>query len=192
MKGSLGSTTGWILAIFWIVASLQRSGKLRYISVEFKFESLPLITNRISRCIIISNKPKWFSVSCGVISDAIGWEKQPNDPTILVERVNNTAQSLAWEFNKGRDEIIQNVKFFRRPIVAGSKAEQLASRLANTAFTVTPRFVQEYNATTPSTLILRNVNNKEEFFYSIRVSYVRNMISQPDFAHEVKVIVYGK
>lgn len=53
-------------------------------------------------------------------------------------------------------------------------------------------FLKEYDAKLPNTLVLRDVNNNKEYFYSIIVNYVRNNIVQIPLEDQVEVIVYGK
>lgn len=69
----------------------------------------------------------------------------------------------------------------------------LASRHSNNAFTFLNNvFLKEYDAKLPNTLVLRDVNNSKEYFYSIIVNYVRYNIVQIPLEDQVEVIVYGK
>ena len=119
------------------------------------------------------------------------WRKQPKKPTIVVEGVNNSDVNLEWDFSLDAGEIVQSIIFQRKK--SGSSVQTtLASRLANTAFTVFPQYLQEYGAHLPCTLLLRDVNKGEEYIYSVVVNYVKSMIVQSPFTDQIEVIVYGK
>lgn len=127
-----------------------------------------------------------------VISEAIGWSKQPTKPTILVEGINNTDQSLVWEFFLESNETVQNVLLQRKK--PGEKnPTTFASRLAGSLFTLLDgTYRKEYGTSFPNTLILRNVTNDEEFIYLIVVNYIKNNVAQPRKSDQVELIVYGE
>lgn len=127
-----------------------------------------------------------------VISEAIGWSKQPTKPTILVEGINNTDQSLVWEFFLESNETVQNVLLQRKK--PGEKnPTTFASRLAGSSFTLLDgTYRKEYDTSLPNTLILRNVTNDEEFTYLIVVNYIKNNVAQPRKSDQVELMVYGE
>ena len=127
-----------------------------------------------------------------VISEAIGWSKQPTKPTILIEGINSTDQSLVWEFFLESNETVQNVLFQRKK--PGEKnPTTFASRLAGSSFTLLDStYRKEYGTSLPNTLILRNVTNDKEFIYLIVVNYIKNNVAQPRKSDQVELIVYGE
>ena len=172
-----------VSATMLIFASLQLSGK----SVS-KFCPFG-ITVTADQMI-----PKWCIVSFWAILEAIRWDKQPKKPTILVEGVNNTGESLRleWTFLKEQSEFIERVTFQRRREDAGPTEDIAVSRVGG-AFTVFPNFISNYTASTPATLILRNpVTNDEEFIYSIVVLLLDNNNPVPSLNDKVQLIVFGK
>ena len=108
----------------------------------------------------------------------------------MVEGVNNTDVRLVWEFLLGPGETFVQV-IFQRQKPGAVITTTLASRLANSPFTIAPLHRHEYAATLPNTLLLRNVT-KNEYMYSIVVVYQRNSIIQPKFRDQVEVVLYGK
>ncbi|XP_073255636.1 uncharacterized protein [Porites lutea] len=123
-------------------------------------------------------------------SEAIGWSKQPTKPTILVEGINNTDQSLVWEFFLESNETVQNVLLQRKK--PGEKnPTTFASRLAGSSFTLLDgTYRKEYDTSLPNTLILKNVTNDEEFIYLIVVNYIKNNVAQPRKSDQVELIVF--
>ena len=138
--------------------------------------------------------PKWCIVSPWAILEAIRWDRQPEKPTILVEGVNNTGESLklVWTYVTEPSEFILRVKFQRRRDDA-DVAEDIASNFGGGPFTFFSKFISNYSASLPATLILRNpVTNDDEFIYSIVVSFFRNDRPEPSLSDQVQLIVFGK
>ena len=140
--------------------------------------------------------PKWCIVSPWAILEAIRWDRQPEKPTILVEGVNNTGESLklVWTFVTEPSEFIERVTFQRRRDNA-EPAEDIAISSRGGAFTVFSKFSSNYSASPPATLvlILRNpVTNDDEFIYAIVVSLSRNDLPSPSLTDKVQLIVFGK
>ena len=137
--------------------------------------------------------PKWCIVSPWAILEAITWDRQPEKPTILVEGVNNTGESqkLVWTYVTEASESIARVTFQRRRDDA-DVAEDIASNSRGGPFAVFSKFISNYSASLPATLILRNpVTNDDEFIYSIVVSFLRN--DRPErLSDQVQLIVFGK
>lgn len=106
--------------------------------------------------------------------------------------MNNTGQSLVWAFVPDGGGRVQSVPFRRQRDAADSPVD-LASNTNGGEFTVFPRFLSNYSASTPATLKLKNVVTKDaEFIYSIEVIYLKNVLLAPGFKDEVQVIVHGK
>ena len=138
--------------------------------------------------------PKWCIVSPWVILEAIRWVKQPEKPTILVEGVNNTGESLklVWTFVTEPSEFIERVAFQRRRDDA-DPPEDIAVNTEGGAFIVFAKFISNYSASVPATLILRNpATNDDEFIYSIVVLLSRNDRPEPSLTDKVQLIVFGK
>ena len=113
----------------------------------------------------------------------------------MVEGVNNTGESLklVWTFVKEPSESIERVTFQRRRDNADPAEEIAFSRPRGGAFTVFSKFISNYSASPPATLILRNpVTNDDEFIYSIVVSFSRNDRPEPSLSDQVQLIVFGK
>ncbi|CAH3104706.1 unnamed protein product [Porites lobata] len=126
------------------------------------------------------------------LSEAIRWDRQPEKPTILVEGVNNTGESLklVWTYVTEPSEFILRVTFQRRRDDA-DVAEDIASNFGGGPFTVFSKFISNYSASLPATLILRNpVTNDDEFIYSIVVSFLRNDRPEPILSDQVQLIVF--
>ena len=139
--------------------------------------------------------PKWCIVSPWAILEAIRWDRQPEKPTILVEGVNNTGESLklVWTFAaKKPSEVIERVTFQRRRDDA-DVAEDIAVNSRGRAFNFFSKFISNYSASLPATLILRNpVTNDDEFIYSIVVSISIIDRPFPSLTDKVQLIVFGK
>ena len=173
----------WVSATMLIFASLQLSGK----SVS-KF--CPFGITVIADQII----PKWCIVSFWAILEAIRWNKRPENPTILVEGVNNTLekQKLVWTYVTEPSEDIDRVTFQRQRDNA-DPAEDIAASSKKKAFNVFQKFISNYSASTPATLILRNpVTNDDEFIYSIVISLYKNDLPAQSLSDKVQLIVFGK
>ena len=135
--------------------------------------------------------PKWCIVSSWVILEAIRWDIQPEKPTILVEGVNNTGESLklVWTYVTEASEFIERVTFQRRRDNA-DPAEDIALNSRGGPFFVFSKFISNYSASLPATLTLRNpVTNDDEFIYSIVVSLSKNDRPAPSLTDKVQLIV---
>ena len=164
------------LLTFFMLVTVQRTGKLTNINL-FDFMILGIYHSDFLIYVIL---------------EGIGWRKQPNKPTILVEEVNNTDQSLVWEFFLERGETVQNV-LLQRKKPGERNPTTFASRLASSSFTfLDNKYREEYDTNPPNTLILRNVTNNKEFIYGIVVTYVKNNVAQTPERDEVEIIVYGE
>jgi len=91
----------------------------------------------------------------------------------------------------GASETFLHVDFERqRP--GELRATQIAWRTQSYAFTVLDQFANEYVARLPATLILRNVDNNEEYIYTIALSYLRPSNELFSLLDQVTVVVHGK
>ena len=112
----------------------------------------------------------------------------------MVEGVNNTGESLklVWTFVTESSEFIERVAFQRRRDNA-DPGEDIAVNREGRAFTVFSKFISNYSASPPATLILSNpATNDDEFIYSIVVSLSRNDRPEPSLTDKVQLIVFGK
>ena len=113
----------------------------------------------------------------------------------MVEGVNNTGESLklVWTFAaKKPSEVIERVKFQRRRDDA-DPPEDIAVNREGGAFTVFSKFISNYSASLPATLILRNpATNDDEFIYSIEVFLFDNNVPVQSLSDKVQLIVFGK
>lgn len=122
---------------------------------------------------------------------AISWTKQPERLVILVEGVNNTEKELSWLYRLD-GETVQNIQF-QRSKPGGGDLVTLASKLPNEGFTILEeKYKTEYRAELDNKLVLINVNNNEEFVYSIVVNYFGTDRVPRPFKDEVEVVVKGK
>jgi len=120
-----------------------------------------------------------------MISEAFQWTKQPVNPTIVVEGVNNTKVSLLWEYVLSQGESIASITVSRgRPDSA--ERETFAVQGSN-PLRVT-RFQNKYNVAPPLTVELLDLKNKEEYVYFIDV--VSSTGDTP--SSQVRIIVNGK
>ena len=113
----------------------------------------------------------------------------------MVEGVNNTQdkQKLVWTYVTVAFEEIERVTLQRRRDNADPAEDIAFSRSREGAFNVFSKFISNYSASPPATLILRNpVTNDDEFIYSIVVSLSKNNLPLPSLTDKVQLIVFGK
>ena len=122
---------------------------------------------------------------------SLTFSRRPDNPTIVVEGVNSTNVDLIWDILPGNNEVVHNLYLIRqRPGDVNQVA--IASRTSSTAFTLlSDSFANEYRANLPATLRLLNVDNTEEYVYTLQVNYdLGNRPRRMD--DRVTVIVRGK
>ena len=121
---------------------------------------------------------------------SLTFTRKPDKPTIVVEGVNSTNVDLIWDILLSGGEVVQNLFFIRqRPGDVNQVA--IASRRSSTSFTLLSHsFANEYRANLPATLRLLNVDNTEEYIYSLQVSYEQIVPQREE--DSVTVIVRGK
>ena len=122
---------------------------------------------------------------------SLTFSRRPNKPTIVVEGVNSTSVDLTWDILPSGGEVVQNLFFVRqRPGDVNQVA--IASRRSSTSFTLlSDSFANEYRANLPATLRLLNVDNTEEYVYTLQVNYDQNNVPRHN-EDSVTVIVRGK
>lgn len=108
-----------------------------------------------------------------------------------MEGVNNTEKELSWLYRLD-GETVQNIQF-QRSKPGGGDLVILASKLPDEGFTILEeKYKTEYRAELDNKLVLINVNNNEEFVYSIVVNYFGTDRVPRPFKDEVEVVVKGK
>ena len=122
--------------------------------------------------------------------EALTFSRRPDKPTIVVEGVNSTNADLVWEILPDSGEVVQNL-FLIRQRPGDVNQVQIAWRKYSSSFTLAEGFANEYRANLPATLRLLNVDNTEEYVYTLQVSYdLNNVPHRTD--DSVTVIVRGK
>ena len=126
-----------------------------------------------------------------LFSGSLTFTRRPDTPTIVVEGVNNTNVDLIWEILPSNGEVVQHL-FFTRQTLGDINQVAIASRRFSSSFTLlSESFVNEYRATLPATLTLLNVDNTEEYVYTLQVNFEQNNVPQRK-EDSVTVIVLGK
>ena len=124
--------------------------------------------------------------------EALTFSSRPDNPTIVVEGVNSTNVDLTWKISTTSGEVLDNL-FFKRQKSGDDNPVNIASRKSSTAFTLLNNsFETEYRASLPATLSLLNVDNTEEYIYSLEVSYDDSSNVAQEVVDKVTVIVRGK
>ena len=111
---------------------------------------------------------------------------------MVVEGVNSSRVVLKWSYKKASSETIRSVSFIRqRP---GKTVEtKIATRSRSGRFRLNKNeFKAQYKADSPSTLVLLDVNNSEEFSYILRVSYRTSAGVRKSISSKISVVVFGK
>ena len=123
--------------------------------------------------------------------EALTFTRRPDKPKIVVEGVNSTNVDLIWEILPGNGESVQNL-FLIRQRPGDVNLETIATRTSSGSFNFeTDSFADEYSTTLPATLRLLNVDNTEEYVYTLQVNY--NLNTRPTrMEDKVTVIVRGK
>ena len=123
---------------------------------------------------------------------SLTFSRRPNKPTIVVEGVNSTNVDLIWDILPGNNEVVQTLFILRQNLKPGDVSlVTIASRTFASSFTMSNSFANEYRANLSATLRLLNVDNTEEYVYTLQVSYDRNNVPQR-MEDRVTVIVFGK
>ena len=126
-----------------------------------------------------------------LFSDALVFTIKPDNPIIVVEGVNNRNVDLKWDILPGNNEVVDDLYLIRqRP--GDVNLETIATRTSAGTFNFeNDSFADEYRTTLPATLRLLNVDNTEEYVYTLQVNYDLN--NRPRrMEDKVTVIVRGK
>lgn len=108
----------------------------------------------------------------------------------MVEGVNNTNVDLQWEFVLDASESIEIITFERHKPEEVQRTP-IAHRLGNNAFTISSvELSNEYTALLPATLRLLNVDQDEEFVYTLKVSYTNGGFNL--VVSQVAIVIYGE
>ena len=122
---------------------------------------------------------------------SLTFSRRPDKPTIVVEGVNSTNVDLIWDILPGNNEEVHVLSLIRqRP--GDVNLVIIASRRFPISFTLSDRFVNEYRANLPATLRLLNVDNTEEYVYTLQVNYDDPNNVPRRMEDLVRVIVRGK
>lgn len=133
----------------------------------------------------------FFFFSLVLSSETLEFTKKPDNPTIVVEGVNSTDVYLIWDIRAGNNEVVDDL-FLLRQRPGNANQVIIASRTFSSSFTLaTESFANEYRATLPATLRLFNVDNSEEYTYTLQVGYDLNNVPKR-MEDQVTVIVRGK
>ena len=122
--------------------------------------------------------------------EALTFTRRPDKPTIVVEGVNSTNVNLIWDILPGNTEVVQNL-FLIRQRPGDVNQVQIAWRKYSSSFTLAEGFANEYRANLPATLRLLNVDNTEEYVYTLQVSYDLNNVPRRMVDSVTAVIVRG-
>ena len=127
-----------------------------------------------------------------LFSGSLTFTRRPDTPTIVVEGVNNTNVDLTWEIRPSGGEVVQSL-FFVRQNLGDINQVQIASRKSTSSFNLaTDSLANEYRANLPATLRLLNVDNTEEYVYTLQVNYDDSNNVPRRMDDKVTVIVRGK
>ena len=110
------------------------------------------------------------------------WTKEPTSPIIVVEGVNNTNVRLEWDYDAAFRRLIVNIKIVRK---GGGSDKEIARKSGEATINPTSLDLvdrnqdgREYEVVEPATLVLKDVNNNEEYEYIISVDYFSTSSSQ--------------
>ena len=123
---------------------------------------------------------------------SLTFTRKPDKPTIVVEGVNSTNVDLIWDILSSSGEVVNYLQLIRQRL-GDFNHVTIASRKFNTGFTLlSDSFANEYRANLPATLRLLNVDNTEEYTYSLQVRYDDFRNIPQEINDQVTVIVRGK
>ena len=123
---------------------------------------------------------------------SLTFTRKPDKPTIVVEGVNSTNVDLIWDILSSSGEVVNSLQLIRQRL-GDFNHVTIASRKFNTGFTLlSDSFANEYRANLPATLRLLNVDNTEEYTYSLQVRYDDFRNIPREINDQVTVIVRGK
>ena len=124
--------------------------------------------------------------------EALTFTRRPDKPTIVVEGVNSTNVDLIWEILPGSGEVVQNLFLIRQRSGDVNQVRVASGKYSSSFNLATDSFANEYRANLPATLRLLNVDNTEEYVYTLQVSYELSNNNVERDEDSVTVIVHGK
>ena len=103
------------------------------------------------------------------------WTKEPTSPIIVVEGVNNANVRLEWDYDAAIRPSIVTVNIERKrdgtEKTIAVKGGQSSARPSSLLLKNRNQDGSEYEVLDPATLVLKEVNNDEEYEYVISVDY---------------------
>ena len=113
---------------------------------------------------------------------------------MVVEGVNSSRVVLNWKYKKLIKERILSVSYFRQLPGKGSSTRLAVwtSGDSNGSTYSKPEFKTRYKAKLPSTLVLWDVKNSEEYRYTFRISYNSSLGIKKMTNSKIFVDVFGK
>ena len=127
-------------------------------------------------------------------SEPLTITKNPQNPTVVVEGVNSSRVVLTWKYKKLMKERILSVAYFRQ-LPGKGRSTRLAvwASGGNNGFSYSkPEFKTRYKAKLPSTLVLWDVKNSEEYRYTFRITYNSSLGIKKMANSKIFVEVFGK
>ncbi|XP_044180167.1 leucine-rich repeats and immunoglobulin-like domains protein 2 isoform X1 [Acropora millepora] len=130
-------------------------------------------TTSVPSCIFLAIVVTLASLESSVAQ--FPWTKEPSSPIIVVEGVNNTDVRLEWDYDAAFRRLIVNIKIVRK---GGGSEKQIARKSGEATINPTSLDLvnrnqdgREYEVVEPATLVLKDVNDNEEYEYVISVDY---------------------
>ena len=103
------------------------------------------------------------------------WTKEPSSPMVVVEGVNNTNVRLEWDYDAAIRPSILTINIERKrdgtEKTIAIKGGQSSARPSSLLLKDRNQDGSEYEVLDPATLVLKEVNNDEEYEYVISVDY---------------------
>ena len=103
------------------------------------------------------------------------WTKEPSSPIVVVEGVNNTNVRLEWGYAASARTSIVSIKIERKRDGTAkriaAKSGDASARPSSLELVDRNQDGREYEVFDPATLVLKEVNNDEEYEYVISVDY---------------------
>ena len=109
------------------------------------------------------------------MAQSFPWTKEPSSPIVVVEGVNNTNVRLEWDYDAAIRPSIVTVNIERKrdgtEKTIAVKGGQSSARPSSLLLKNRNQDGSEYEVLDPATLVLKEVNNDEEYEYVISVFY---------------------
>ena len=129
-----------------------------------------------------------------MILESIQFQRQPDNPTIVVEGVNSTRVRLIWALTESAGETITAV-FFKvlKPGDTDPTGTLIASRTARGSFNPNEGFKDRsnYEAKLEYELVIVNAKGVDKYIYILSLTYNKNNVPKV-IANSVEIEVKGK